>query len=243
LKIEIYPYDKMGETILELYPLQPANKFLPEWYKKQKVHQRGTETYSNLGTEFRTAKQCPAIQDFVSDGYIIPAWSDIYISQQNNQVVWNNFNDGDQISHQPESQLIGMDTNHVSGFGALKLISPYLFKTPKGYGIHFFDPFYHFKKNIKILPGKVETDIWNEVNFPFEFYKPLEEWEEGEVLFIKAGEPLIQIVMYDKKLLKYDISLNKYNEKFLEEKKKDEIALTSVSSSFPAYKKLKEDML
>ena len=34
MKIEIIPADKKFEPLLDLYKPLPANKFLPEWYKK-----------------------------------------------------------------------------------------------------------------------------------------------------------------------------------------------------------------
>jgi len=42
LEINIYPVDEHSETLLELYPIKPANQVLPEWYKKQKISKRGS---------------------------------------------------------------------------------------------------------------------------------------------------------------------------------------------------------
>ena len=232
--------------MLELYPIKPANQVLPDWYKKQKISKRGSTAFSNLDmSDMKQAKQCPAIQDIVSEGYIIPAWQDIYFYKDDKVMSWRTYADKEEVSttikFQGVSQLTGMPTNHLPDYGIAKLISPYFFSTPKGYGIYFTDPFYHFRKDIKILPGKVETDIWGEVNFPFEFYKPFEEWEDGETLFVKAGEPLIQISLYDKNLDKAKLNINSVDEDFLEQKEKDTLLNATVSQSFSAYKVIKEN--
>ena len=58
LEINIYPVDKHSETLLELYPIKPANQVLPEWYKKQKISKRGSLEYSNLDySNMKKAKQ------------------------------------------------------------------------------------------------------------------------------------------------------------------------------------------
>lgn len=37
LEINVYPWNEHSQSLLELYPIVPANKVLPEWYKKQKI--------------------------------------------------------------------------------------------------------------------------------------------------------------------------------------------------------------
>ena len=246
LEINIYPVDEHSETLLELYPIKPSNQILPEWYKKQKTSKRGSLEYSNLDySNMKKAKQCPAIQDIVSEGFIIPSWQDVYFIKQGNHISWRVYADQNKeatsIGVQGVNQLTDMPTNHLPNYGILKFICPYFFSTPPGYGIYFADPFYHFRKDVKILPGKVETDIWHEVNFPFEFYKPFEEWEDGEMLFIKAGEPLVQIALYDKNLNKGTLNLNALDKNFLEQQEKNQIISSTVSQSFPAYKAKKNN--
>ena len=248
LEINVYPADEYSEKLQKLYPIKPANQVLPEWYKKQKISHRGSLEYSNIdASQVKNAKQCPAIQDLVSDGYVLSLWQDIYFVKEGGRIVWRTYADapGEPTSIQSQSlyQLVGMDTNHVKNYGILKFVNPYFFTTPKGYGLHFFDPFYHFRKDVKVLPGKVETDIWHEVNFPFEFFKPFEDWEEGEVLFLKAGEPLVQMIVYDKNIEKTKLNLNKFDKDFIDKKEVDHILSSSVSQSFSTYKKLKEDMI
>ena len=37
INIDVYPRHKDFEDLLELYPLQPANRYLPDWYKQTKI--------------------------------------------------------------------------------------------------------------------------------------------------------------------------------------------------------------
>lgn len=78
-EINIYPKQKELEHLLELYPPQAANKFLPEWYKKQKSNSK--ESFYSDGKDIQ-AKRCPAIVEELTRGIVIPSWSDIYITKK-----------------------------------------------------------------------------------------------------------------------------------------------------------------
>jgi hypothetical protein len=245
--IEIYPRDKRFEELLKLYPPVQANRFLPEWYKKHSVKKRGTEGTSQLHTNVRHAKQCPAIQDYLTYGVIIPAWSDIYLIKDNDNLVenwqWNvtvgsHLGDFPWIESQGHQQLEDIGLNGINNYGVLKLISPYLWKTPKGYGTYFNDPFYNHRNNIRLLPGYVETDIWHQTNFPFEFLKDLNEVDK-EVLFVKAGDPLIQLTPYKiedvKKNTKFEVK--NYDQELVDEMLKQNIIHSSKSQTWTEYKR------
>ena len=186
---------------MNLYPPVLANKFLPEWYKKQKSYKRGDINTSSIFSAWdkRQAKKCPAIQEVVTQGIVIPAWTDIHIVKNDNE--WNGtigveVYDND-IEYQNQNQIEHMNLNAIDNYGILKLNSPYTFVTPSGYGMEFQDPFYHIRRNIKLLPGKVETDIWHSANFPFEFYEDLNKLDKKHI-FIKAVDPLLICNPYKK---------------------------------------------
>ena len=92
-------------------------------------------------SDMKQAKQCPAIQDIVSEGFIIPAWQDIYFIKDGKLMSWRTYADKDEVSSsirfQGVGQLTDMPTNHLPDYGIAKLIAPYYFSTPKGYGIYF----------------------------------------------------------------------------------------------------------
>jgi len=249
IPIEIHPKSEAHETLMELYPPELANKFLPEWYKKQKIYPRDTIPQT------KDVKNCPAIQDIMTSGIIIPAWSDILIEKLNGDGKWEwqctvgmsyaYTNDAEWILHQPEVQFKGLEKenfkiNMVKGFGALKLASPYWFKTPPGWGIEFTDPFYHHRRNIKVFPGRVESDKWHETNFPFEFYTDADDLDRHQII-VRAGEPLIMLTPYK---ISNHVELKKYNYdlEFNKEQVKNSQILSSVTSDWLRYKKAKDEL-
>jgi len=241
--IKIYPVNKTAETLMNLYPPVLANKFLPEWYKKQESYKRGDIHTSSVTSAWghRQGKKCPAIQDVITQGIVLPAWTDINIVKNGNTWDWtvgqsvHSDEMCDDIEYQNLHQIKGMDLNAIDNYGVLKLMSPYSFVTPKGYGLEFQDPFYHIRRNIKILPGRVETDIWHSANFVFEFYEDLNKIEKKHI-FIKAGEPLLICNVYKKEKNKIDLQLNNYDEKHQEVIDTQHITSRSVSQSWVDYK-------
>lgn len=235
MKIDIYPVHKSFNTLLELYPPVLANKFIPKWYKSQKL------THIDNNKEISNAKRCPAIQDYMFDGFVIPAWSDITLIKTNNGIQWvvsvgNSFalpQDYTWISGQSEKQITGMNINALDNYGVLKLNSPYYFRTEKGYGLEFQDLFYQFRKDIKFLPARVRTDIWNEVNFPFEFYENIEKKDNFKIE-IKAGDPLIMVKPY-KIDESFKLNINNFDDKINKEIEKQNILNSSLSMSWNKY--------
>lgn len=245
IDIKIYPVNKTAETLMNLYPPVLANKFLPEWYKKQDSYKRGDINTSSVFDAWghRQGRKCPAIQEIITQGIVIPAWTDVNIVKNRNTFKWTvgqavySDEDGGDINYQSFHQIKGMNLNTIEGYGILKFISPYTFVTPKGYGLEFQDPFYHVRRNIKILPGRVETDIWHTANFVFEFYEDLNKFEKKHI-FIKAGEPLLICNIYKKEKYKLDLQLENYNEKHQEVIDNQRITRNSVSQSWVDYKEI-----
>ena len=226
VEFNIYPRKKEYENFLKLYPIEKANKFLPDWYKKTKL---GKEELGN-----KNAKNCPAIQDVVSNGYIIPLWSafkfETIIDKNKNEITQNwymsatDYNNGNSIDNwigiHGENQTIDMDYGKLVNKQTLKLHSPYIFDVPKGYSMYFNDPFYHFRKDIRCLSGIVEVDKWGEVAFPFEILK--------DNFYIKAGTPLIHIYLFKKEDKKINLKNNNFNEDFnkVHQLRRDELVVS-----------------
>jgi len=238
-EINIYPKHKELEHLLELYPPQPVNRFLPDWYKKQKFNSK--ESYHAEGKDVQ-AKKCPAIVEELTRGIVIPSWSDVYITKKGKEYFWqvevgrrNELSNFPWIENQQYNQITHMELNSIEGFGLLKLICPYLFSTPKGHGLYFKDAFYHHRKNIRLLSGYVETDIWHEVNFPFEFLVDTNKLDK-DTLFIKAGEPLLVVDTYEKNNTN-ELIINKYDDEFSNKQTKQGQHLYSMSEDWKRYTK------
>jgi hypothetical protein len=243
IPIEIVPKSEAHQQLIDLYPPQLANKFLPEWYKKQKIYSR------EHIPQMKDVKNCPAIQEVMTSGIIIPAWSDILIEKINKENKWEwqvtvgmsyaYDESAEWMLDQPITQFTGMKDNNfkvnlIKKLGALKLVSPYWFRTPPGWGIEFTDPFYHHRRNIKLFPGRVESDKWHETNFPFEFYDNLDDEEQGEII-VRAGEPLVMLTPY-KIDLSAELVVKKHSENFTKLQVRNSQILSSVTSDWIRYK-------
>tara|TARA_Y100000004_G_scaffold183898_1_gene232284 strand:+ start:9874 stop:10632 length:759 start_codon:yes stop_codon:yes gene_type:complete len=214
MKIEVIPRFKTFEKLVEAHPPVKANKFIPEWFKSMKP---GTELASFL-EEFHGifsdnahgARKCPAIRDLMFEGFIIPLWGKMYMGHEyddEGNKIQTHY--GMTSSHALrydffgshfEKQVGDMDVGLAKIGNAqriLKVESPYKIILPKGYNLMYIDPFYHFRKEIKVLPGLVEADKWGYVTFPFSI-------EEPEFV-LPAGTPLIQAIPYKRNTDKLDL--------------------------------------
>ena len=196
MEIKFIPKKKEYAPILKLTPPIPANQALPQWYKDL----TRTEILSN-GLTGKTAKKCPAIQDTLSTGFVIPLWSKFqYATTRNDdgEIIAQNWHfgiglaTGEQLEthldyHNPY-QVKGMDITPTLDGTVLKMSLPYKIVVPEGYNIKYSDPFYHFRKDIRCLPGIVEADKWGYVAFPFEIL--------SDNFVMEAGTPLIHCLVY-----------------------------------------------
>jgi len=212
MKVTIIPKTKSREIFLELYPPKLANEYLPEWYKKI---ERGSDKSSwirhHLGDDYAdernisegfTAKKCPAIQDVITSGFVIPLWGKLYIGHEydneGNPTETHVAFSGDQFTnektvhkhvttHNP-SQIEGMDVGTRTDGAILKIELPYKIIVPEGYSIYYTDPFYHFRNDIRCLSGMVEADKWGYVTFPFSI--------ENLECAIEPNTPLVHALVY-----------------------------------------------
>lgn len=212
MKIEIIPNSPKYEAILDIHKPIPANKFLPEWYKKLGLGNALDTRFD--GKDYVTAKKCPAIQDMVSDGFIIPLWGNLYfrteyddegnvLGQKYDFSLRDTFGDtaDDWIGHHGPIQLGEMGVNRIITGGVLKLKYPFSFIVPEGYNLMFTDPFYHFRKDIRLLSGIVESDKWGQITFPFEVLK-----EEFQIDF---GTPFVHVYPMARMDEKFELDIRK----------------------------------
>jgi hypothetical protein len=196
MDIKFIAKTKKYEPVLKLNPPISSNQVLPEWYKKL----TRTEILDN-GLTGKTAKKCPAIQDILSTGFVIPMFTRLEFASTKNEdgiITGQNWHlgiaaaTGEDISqhldyHHPY-QVKGMDLNKTVDNTVLKMSLPYRIVVPEGYNIKYSDPFYHFRKDIRCLPGIVEADKWGYVAFPFEIL--------SDNFIIEPGTPLIHCLVY-----------------------------------------------
>jgi len=223
-KVNIYPKTKEYENLLKLFPIESANKFLPNWYKEMKL---GNNADNNIN-----AKNCPAIQDLVTTGFIIPLWSNFRfetIKENDNTTTHNWFMSvtglgygsdmNEWIGQHSSNQTKNMNYGKLGEGTTLKLNNPYVIEVPKGYSIYYYDPFYHFRQDIRCLSGIVDNDKFGDVNFPFEILK--------DNFYIEAGTPLIHCLVFKRDNEKLEIINNEFSQDNFEKSqlRRDEIVV------------------
>lgn len=214
MKIEVIPTKKIYEPFLELYPPIQANKMLPDWFKKMNIGNKSAMYLSMVDQQNEqtyTAKKCPAIQDYLSEGFIIPLWGDLAFKKMDNELGGEDskwyFSPADatqeplktHLSHHTGDQTEGMEFGKVSGDNTLKIGLPYRFIVPEGYSILYQDPFYHFRKDIRCLTGLVEADKWGYITFPFEVL--------NDRFLIEAGTPLVHCFLVKREDEKLEMNM------------------------------------
>jgi hypothetical protein len=216
MQIIFRPMEERFEKLLELYPPVQANKLLPQWYKDTKLSDK-FETFK--GSKPQTIKDCPAIQDFVTTGFVIRLWGHFYYHTEyddNNVAIrqtwdftprmFNSEHISDYVSTHGYAQHEMIELKKTINGDVLKFKLPYSIEVPEGYNVMFVDPFYHERKDIRFLSGIIEQDKWSYVQFPFEILK--------DSFMIEAGSPLILAIPYKREQEKLTLEVLKGNAEY-----------------------------
>jgi len=177
--------------VLKYFPIVPAKDLLPEWYSKLKADE------PNIS-------KCWPVRDMITAGYIVPtAYEEVMGVEHDGEI--------DQIGRITPVEEIGEFYRHVDHMtnpnmghsheqcpieidgkkkAYFKITLPWRIKTPKGYSCLLFQPFYHFKTDLTIMPGIIDTDEFDlsQLNFPGYLNKI-----EAE---LKPGVPLVQLIPF-----------------------------------------------
>lgn len=206
----------------------PALRALPDWYKGMPVQTPGKPPW-----ESGTLKACMPFFDAMTQGYIIPLWTDLHVvctDGQNPSFTWA-AGGKPQIEGHPSTQTEGLPLMEESySRTAYKFLSPWIIRTPKGYSSLFIAPINQENDKFKIISAVVATDNYlQHINFPFVWTAP-KEWEG----VLKQGTPLVQVIPFKRVDFKHEIgALTKEEEHEIQS-----IGNAITSSFFGVYKRL-----
>ena len=189
-------------------PIVPAAKALPDWYKQASILKEGDPPYAP-----QHIKACMPFFDAMTQGYIVPLWSDIYVStvfdEETGQPCpafeWQESpsSPGQVFNHHP-TQTEGMplmEEGKAMGANSFKFSNPWLIQTPKGYSTLFVGPLNGGNPHFQMIPAIVATDSYfNNISFPFVWTGP--EDYEG---VISQGTPLIQVIPFKRDDFQHEI--------------------------------------
>lgn len=192
-----------------------ANKKLPEYFKAMPPQ-------SSANPQSGTVKKCVPFLEASSFGYIIPLWSDVFVTARNGDITIEfppnlmmettlSSHDSAQIKNHPLEKT-------MYGSMPLKFHNPWIIETSENVSCLFTSPLNHMETRFKILDGVVDTDnYYNNINFPF-------IWTGGDgEFFIPQGTPLVQIIPFARS--NFEAS---YNEIDIDRKTKTSAAIGSV---------------
>lgn len=184
--IKFHAQDEYTQRV-KLKP-EPASKFIPNWYKDMPIF--SGEKFDLNPAATVTAKRCAPLLDTLTTGYIMPLWSDIFVTQNEYgpYIKWatrNNVADA-----WPSSQSSTYDIPNGYSDVVFKYLHGWNIETPPGYSCLITHPFGYNNLPIKSITGVVDTDILKtEINVPF----IIKENFEGTV---EKGTPMFQIIPF-----------------------------------------------
>ena len=217
----------------EIAPVKPAKYFLPQWFKGMKdfvevdaVHEKNKPNYfGKKGDTAKkhtsgTVKRCPAIVDLITEGFIIPMWSDFLIQRDMETFEWDNKNFQYGIEFHSKEQIKGWNLKKTDFPEGIKFTNPWRIYTPKGYSVMFMTPTYQFEKRFTVLPGIVETDSYHHINFP-------SIWHTTKDAVIERGTPFIQVIPFKRD--EWNLNISQINDL---DYKNEETEKTALSTKF-----------
>jgi len=180
---------KKYSNISDEYKPMPAEKNIPDWYKKITPY-TGEKNIKEDQMTTATIKKCMPVFDSISAGYLISTYCDIEAIWNNDHYEYKYFNIFEPIKSHDSIQAVGYPASDENRKFVSKFMNAWGIKTPEGYSCLFISPM-HRNSFINILPGIVDTDTYNEpVAFPF-----LVEYC-GDNVIIPAGTPIAQVIPF-----------------------------------------------
>jgi len=182
-------YQTLEGIDLLVGPPMPADKHLPDWYKKQPAA---------IGDFGSTIKRCMPIFDVMTSGYMLVLPCDVFIDSTNPDKllfftppgIMDDFDDKIFASHSP-AQYMEYPTKPDTYHKELLRIDPfYAVGTEKGYSALFTQPFHRNPSPLQVFPAIVDTDTF----IPDGHYSFFVE--KGFSGTIKQGTPIIQVIPF-----------------------------------------------
>lgn len=186
------------------YQPKPADKLIPDWYKKTQSYINSKERDVKFSLETnQSIKRCIPVFDALTAGYIIPTYCDLYIKKNDlGEIVYLASGNPSAINFHPVIQAPYHPKMNQHPYP--KWTNPWSIKTPKGYSSLFIPPVHGGNKYFTIAEGIVDTDTYTAgINFPFVL---------NDVNFeglIPAGTPMVQVIPFKRDIWNMSIGSEK----------------------------------
>jgi hypothetical protein len=176
-----------------------GNHFFPPWLKSLK--KKITNEESDVGT----IKNCPVIPEYLTQGVVIPMWTDTTIYADDNgwevntsahDFIWSSHNSNQYLDYLP-------DHVNPNDYVVLKAKCPWFIITSPGYSCYQQDLYYHYNDDFFVLPGTINTDHHHTISQQVLVKK-------HKKITITRGTPFAWYIPYKRE--KYDISSGRPSE-------------------------------
>jgi len=188
------------EGLEKVVPVLPAKEVIPDWWTR--VERMIDRNVDNKGT----VRNCPAIPEYITQGFVVPLWCDVHINIEHDKFEWKSPEKMFSFSSHADVQYRDWLPKHVRDNTSmvLKPNCPWRVKTPPGWSVWQLPMHYHFNQFFETQPGIIWSDIHHEIN------QQLLMKKYGQFT-IPRGTPLAMYVPYERK--KYDFVVEGPNQK------------------------------
>lgn len=183
---------KENKSLYDALPPNYTSKFYPEWFKDLKhTFKKNVDQFGIIKDE-PTIKSCPGIRATLTNGFIIPMWSDLIIDVYPDKTFNYLFSQRFSSGSVHDSMQLG---NFLQDYSHLKLVSPWVAESSKSKLFYVTSPFYHTNgvDDYQIVPGFVDLH-YSHTTSVFIVFK---HKENPYRIFIPAGKPLVQWINTD----------------------------------------------
>ncbi|UBF19108.1 hypothetical protein HRTV-14_gp35 [Halorubrum phage HRTV-14] len=207
----------------------PANKVLPDWYKRLgQYFDPGEQGSTNIRNRIRgsTVKRCAPFMEAMTMGWIIPLAAEVQFIAEDGFVEYKWEFSREMISNHELEQVGGeMFPNHE--WPIMKFNNYWSMKVPDGYSALITNPMNRPGQPFTTFSGVVDIDnYFNEVNAPF-------MWTGGDFEGIfDAGTPIVQVIPFKRDTMITDAISRPMNDEEKLEKQRTKEELSSHGSTY-----------
>lgn len=220
--IELNCYTDRAD-VYNYFPIQKANKFIPQWFKKLP-----RPNVSGIDDDFKTIeesnlKECVGFTNYFSKGFILPLWSDLLLEiyEKGNPYYKWAYSDGESkltIHGERSNGKHFLDTEYQH----LKLDSPWSFRCSESIQFLALEPEWYFDKlqNIHILNGVLDfnTNSGTNVNMY------IKRQQNHQKILLSSGLPIYHFVPLTEKKIDLKVHLVSKEKKQLLHQKNSRIS-------------------
>lgn len=216
LKITFIADEQYRECIPEP---QPTSTVFPEWFSKLELPSKSKCPFSfmnrdnpyelQIGPSNNNVKNCPGIFDFLTTGYIIPAWDNFIFRHDDNEglyVNWSSTYRDNRIDSHDLNQFYTMGHNERPSYDKFfKIYTPWFIRTSPGVSCLIIHPYWHRKNNFTTVSGVYHTDSQEmSLNWFLEWNYEIKTGMELESIDIEnqticKGDPIMMIIPFYRK--------------------------------------------